>query len=107
MLFIFRSVRETVLYEFLEAVERVYLINSVSYERDLGIFRDAEGKYAQKTLGVDAPVAFFDPYRTLERIRLLNKERCGTCVKSYRNPDGYVARNNILLLVFGKTLVLL
>ena len=65
-----------------ESVDRFLLVYSVADDVYLSPFRDAEGKYTQKALRVNAALFLFNPEAAFKLICLLDKESGGSCVET-------------------------
>ena len=71
--------------------DRSVLILPVGKQSDSHSLCNPHGKHAQKALGIDLSILFFDPDRALICIRLLNEEGSRSCVQAAGIDDRYIA----------------
>lgn len=60
-----------------ELINSLLLVGTTCDDADLGVAHDAEGKHAQKALGVDSALVLFHPDGRLELVSLLNEKVAG------------------------------
>ncbi len=85
------SVTETVLNEILKTVECICLIRTVCYERYSHILNNAERKYTEKALCINAAIVLLYVNRALIGISLLDKEGSRASMQTDAVYNRYIA----------------
>ena len=78
-----------------QGIDRFLLVGAVRHEGDRRALHDAKRQDAEKALGVNASLVFFDPDAALELICLLDEESRGPCMESHLVVDDCFFRDHL------------